>query len=144
MTTSHKPNVLFWVIGIIGLIWNAMGVFQFFAENFMKETLYEGYTEEQIALMDNMPAWISVIFAIAVFSGFLGCVLLVMRKNTAVALFLISLVAVIIQMSYWLFFTNAKKVMGDGVEYMPITVIVVAAILYFYSKHALKKGWLLK
>ena len=107
MTTSHKPNVLFWVIGIIGLIWNAMGVFQFFAENFMKETLYEGYTEEQIALMDNMPAWISVIFAIAVFSGFLGCVLLVMRKNTAVALFLISLVAVIIQMSYWLFFTNA-------------------------------------
>ena len=65
MTTSHKPNVLFWVIGIIGLIWNAMGVFQFFAENFMKETLYEGYTEEQIALMDNMPAWISVIFAIS-------------------------------------------------------------------------------
>ena len=64
MTTSHKPNVLFWVIGIIGLIWNAMGVFQFFAENFMKETLYEGYTEEQIALMDNMPAWISVIFSI--------------------------------------------------------------------------------
>jgi hypothetical protein len=143
MTTPNKPNVGFWIIAVIALLWNLMGVYQYLALTLMKEEMSEALTEEQLALMTDLPSWYTGVFAIAVFAGALACILLLLRKKWAVSLFLISVLAVIIQMSYWLFATGAMEVYGTvGAVTMPIIVVIVAIFLYFYSKGAAKKGWL--
>ena len=83
-----------------------------------------------------------IVFAVAVFGGLFGCILLLLRKALATLIFIISLVAVLIQMLYSLLMTNASEVMGPVAIIMPIVVIAIAAFLVWYSKRATSKGWL--
>ncbi len=142
MTTTNKPNTGFWIIAVLALIWNIMGVFQYLSSTLMKDEMRELMTEDQLALMDSLPAWYTAAFAIAVFSGLLGCLLLLMRRKWAVPVFLVSLLAVLVQMGYWLFATDAMEVYGTQAVIMPLIVIIVAIFLYFYSKGASQKNWL--
>lgn len=141
MTTS-KPNTGFWIIAVLALLWNLMGVFQYLTTTLMADTLAEAIPEEQMALMNALPSWYNYVFAVAVFAGTIGCLLLLIRKKLAVPVLGISLLAVLIQMGYWLFATDVMDVMGMSSVIMPLVVIVVAIFLYFYSKGASQKGWL--
>ena len=46
MTSLIKPPKSFWVIAVLALLWNLMGLFQFFAATFMLEAMIEGYPED--------------------------------------------------------------------------------------------------
>lgn len=142
MSTTNKPNAGFWIIAIIALLWNIMGVFQYLSTTYLKEEMYAKMTEQQVSLMDSLPAWHIGVFAIAVFAGLLASILLIVRKKWAVHTFLVSLVAILIQMGYWFFGTEAIEVYGSGVYLMPILVIVIGVFLYFFSKGAAQKGLL--
>ncbi len=143
MSNSNKPNVAFWIIAIIALIWNIMGVMSYLGSVYPTEESRAGYTAEQLALIDSAPAWLTGVFAIAVFSGALGCLLMLIKKKWAVPIFGISMLAVLVQMGYNWFATDAIEVMGTvmGVV-MPLIVVAVAIFLYFYSKGAAGRGWL--
>ncbi len=141
MTTS-KPNTGFWIIAVLALLWNLMGVFQYLTTTLMADTLAEAIPEEQMALMNALPSWYNYVFAVAVFAGTIGCLLLLIRKKLAVPVLGISLLAVLIQMGYWLFATDVMDVMGMTSVIMPLVVIIIAIFLYFYSKGASQKGWL--
>ena len=146
MNTLNKPKTAFWVIAILALVWNIMGLFQFVAATFMQdsmlETYKEMYTEEQVALFTNTPSWYYVFFGICTITGVLGCIALLLRKKIAIPLFLISLITVLIVQGYWLLGTNTIELLGMQAVIMPIIVIIICIFLYFYSKGATQKGWL--
>jgi len=143
MTTSNKPNTGFWIIAIIALIWNVMGVLEYLGHVYMTDELLNAMTPEQQEFLANTPAWSTGVFAIAVFGGLLGSLLLIMRKKWATLLFLISLLAVLVNMGYTFFATNHAEVYGTvlGIV-MPLVVIVIAIFLYLDSKSSTTKGWL--
>ena len=143
MNTYNKPTKGFWIIAIIALLWNLMGTFQYLTTTILKDTLYETLNDAQIALFETMPMWHTVIFGIAVATGLIGAILLLMRKKMAILMFTVSLIAVIIQMSYWIFATDVIEVYGiNNAVTMPIIVVITAAVLLMYSKTAARKGWL--
>jgi hypothetical protein len=141
MTTSNKPSIGFWIIAIIALIWNAMGVMTYLMEQYKVESYRAEYNAEQLALIDSAPAWSTALFAIAVFGGLLGCLLLLMRKKLATPLFLISLLCILVNMGYALFGTNQIELFGtlNGLV-MPLVVVVIGIFLYVYSKKMTAKG----
>ncbi len=143
MTTTNKPNIWFWIIGIIALLWNIMGVLRYLAQAYDTESFRAQFNVEQLAAIDNNPAWLTGVFAIAVFAGLLACLLYLLRKKFAVLLFGISLLAVLIQMIYFWLATDSIELFGkvNGIV-MPLIVIIIAIFLYFYSKGAAQKGWL--
>jgi len=141
MSNSNKPGVAFWVIGVIALLWNGMGVSQYLMQAFKSEAYTSAMNAEQNALMDSLPAWMTALFALAVFSGFIASIMLLMRKKIAVTLFLLSFVTATVQQLYWLFGTNAPEVFADMQPYfMPIAVIIVCIFLVWYSKDQKAKG----
>lgn len=143
MTTTNKPNIWFWIIGIIALLWNIMGVLRYLAQAYDTESFRAQFNVDQLAAIDSNPAWLTGVFAIAVFAGLLACLLYLLRKKFAVLLFGISLLAVLIQMIYFWLATDSIEIFGkvNGIV-MPLIVIVIAIFLYFYSKGAGQKGWL--
>ncbi len=140
--TTTKPNTGFWIIAVLALLWNLMGLFQYLATTLMADTVNEALPEEQVALMDSLPAWYTYLFAIAVIAGTLASLLMLLRKKVAVPLFGLSLIAVLVQMGYWLFATDVMEVVGMQSVIMPLIVITIAIFLYFYNKGAAQKGWL--
>lgn len=133
--SSIKPPVWFWIISVLGLIWNGMGINQYLGQAYQTESWKSLMTPEQIELAQNVPAWYTACFALAVFGGALGCIALLLRKKWAYLLFFLSLIAVIIQMSYITFSLKMANPMT------PI-IIVVALFLVWFSKKSIAKGWI--
>lgn len=135
MTKSkNKPSTSFWIIGIVALIWNLMGVFAYLQEAYMTAEDLAALPIEEQALYENIPAWVTAAFALAVFGGALACILLLLRKKLATFVFIISFVSILAQMTYNLLMSKAMEVYGPGGMIMPIMVIVIGAYLIWYSK----------
>jgi len=128
----------FWVIGAIALIWNVMGVINFFVQ--MNPDVLDAYRESERAIIEGRPAWATGAFAIAVFGGALGCVLLLMRKSAAYYVFIASLLGVIVTMIHTLG-VGIDFGLGEilGIILMPL---VMAAFLIWYATQAKSKGWI--
>ena len=71
----------FWIIGAVALIWNVMGFINFFGQ--MNADALAAMPKAQRAIIEGRPAWATGAFAIAVFGGALGCLLLLLRKSAA-------------------------------------------------------------
>jgi CHASE2 domain-containing sensor protein len=108
----------------------------------MYDTVKETMTDALIEIVDGLPSWYNYVFALAIFSGLFACILMLVRKKLSVPLFGLSMLAVLVQMCYWLFATEVMEVEGFTAVIMPMLVIIVAIFLYFYNKGAAQKGWL--
>lgn len=140
LTTS--PPSTFWVISVAALIWNLLGVFSFYSQVFITEEALAALPEAQRALFEAYPAVMEVIYAIAVLTGVGGSIGLLLRKSWAVPMFLISLLAVLVQMAHSIFMTDAIKVMGATSVIMPVLLIGISLFLWYYAKKAKARGWL--
>ena len=141
MSNTNKPNTIFWIIGVIALLWNLLGVANYLGQAYKVDAIMGGLTEEQAGLINNLPAWMTALFALAVFFGLFGSIALLMRKKIAVSLFAISFLTATIQQLYWLFGTNMIEIFAESQPYlMPIIVIVFCVFLVWYSKEQRKKG----
>jgi uncharacterized membrane protein len=139
--SSNKPTTLFWVIGVIALLWNIMGVFAYLRQAYLTDEAKALLPEAEQAYYNGVPAWVTAAFAIAVFAGLLGCIFLLMKKKFATSLFILSFICVIIQFIYNFFIQDFVELNGSNMA-MPIVVIIIAVFLVWYSKNSEKKGLL--
>jgi hypothetical protein len=138
--STNKPGIDFWIIGIVALIWNLMGVFAYLQQAYMTEEDLMAMQVAEQALYENIPAWVTGAYAIAVFGGALGCILLLLRRKLASSLFLISLVGIVVQMSYNIFMSRAIDVYGPGGITMPAMIILIGIFLLWYAKKKTAAG----
>ena len=131
----------FWAIGVVALIWNVIGVINFLVQ--MNADALASFPASHRAIVEGRPAWATGAFAIAVFGGALGCLLLLLRKSAAYYLFIAALLGVIVQMTPYL------GMAGSTIDFGPFEIsmfilmpLVVAAFLIWYSKQAESKGWI--
>jgi hypothetical protein len=141
-TAAIKPPASFWIIAIIALLWNIIGIGSFVMNVMITPEMLEALPEAERELMLSTPVWLKFVYGVAVFSGLLGSILLLMKKASAYRVFLVSLVAILIQMLYSILFTASMEVYGITALIMPVVVIAIALFLLWYSRLAIKKGWL--
>jgi small basic protein len=143
MTNSNKPTTLYWIIAVVALLWNGMGANAYIQQAYKTDAFKAMYSDEKVLeMVSNTPAWAMGAFALAVFGGVLGSILLLLRKKAAKPVFMISLLGIIVQMVYNLFISKALEVYGPGAVIMPIMVLVFGAFLVWYTQKAEAKGWL--
>lgn len=142
MNDQLKLPTSFWLVAVGALLWNLLGTYAFFSDTFMSAETLASLPEAQQALYESVPMWTKIVYGIATITGLLASIGLVMKKSWSVPLYLVSLVAVIIQMAYSFFMTNAREVMGTAGTLMPLLVVFIALLLYYYSKRCDSRGWL--
>ena len=128
----------FWIIGAIALIWNVLGSVNYLVQ--MNADSLAAFREVERAIIDGRPAWATAGFAIAVFGGALGSLLLLLRKSAAFYLFVASLLGMIVTMIHTIGVDIALS-LGEIVVII-LMPLVVAAFLTWYSKHAEGRGWI--
>jgi hypothetical protein len=131
----------FWAIGAVALIWNVLAAINFFVQ--MNADMVAAMPATHRAIIEGRPTWATGGFAIAVFGGALGCLLLLLRRSAAYYLFIASLLGVIVTM------THTVGIAGSTIDFSPFEILVmilmplvVAAFLIWYSKQAQIKGWI--
>ena len=125
----------FWAIGAVGLVFNLMGCMNFFSQ--MDADMVASMPEAYRAIVESRPAWATGAFAVAVFGGALGGILLLLRKSAAYYVFIASLVGAV-----------AAQIPFLGMAGFPIEALVgglmqlvVGAFLVWYAKLAERKYW---
>jgi hypothetical protein len=124
-----------WLVGLIAVLFNAIGVFDF-VMNMAQGAKYlasTGMTPDQIAHYQQMPGWMTLVWAVGVFGAFLASILLLLRRKQAFPTFAVSLAAFVVSLLYTYVLTNGGAVMG---RQMAITSAVIAGLLVFFSGYA--------
>lgn len=137
VTAPMKPHWSFWVVGVIALVWNGLGSMNYFMQ--MTADSLSAYREIEQAIITGRPAWATAAFAIAVFGGTVGAILLLLRKALAAHVFIVSLVGVVVVTLH----TVSLGLDFSIGEFIVIVVMSVAVGAFFvwYAKYAARKGW---
>ena len=136
-----KAPIWFWAAAAFGLIWNLYGVYQFLGTFSQTEEslMAAGMTAEQAAVYVALPAWISVVFAVGVFAGLAGIVLLLTRRTVAVQVFAVSLVGYIALFSgdvaYGVFENNTAQL--TILVFVVFVAVALLALAWFARKRAI-------
>lgn len=87
-TNSNKPSKAFWIIGILALLWNLMGASAYMFQTLATDEMIANMPPEQQAeMMIEHPAWLTALFALAVFGGVIGCIFFLLKRNYLIICF---------------------------------------------------------
>lgn len=139
---SAKLPVWFWVVTVIAVLWTLMGVASYVMDVTMSEETLAKMPEAQRAIYKTRPSWVVGLYAIAVFTALIGAAALALRKKLAVPFFGVSLAAVIVQFGYVLFGMSVVATLGASAAIFPAVIVVIGALLLWFSMQSASKGWL--
>jgi hypothetical protein len=129
-----------WVVGILALLWNSFGAYDYLMTMTRNEAYMSAFTPEQLEYFYGFPAWMVAFWAVGVWCAFLGAILLVLRSRWAFHAFLLGLVGMA---GTWFYqFTHpAPPGVLDGIGLlMSVVIWITQVLLALYAFSMLKKG----
>ena len=140
---DDRPPTAFWFISGVALIWNLIGfVFYLNQVTTTPEQLARAFSPEQVAFMQDIPKWATSAFALAVTTGVLGSLSLLVRKAWAVPLFVISLVAVVVMEINNFVLNDTVAMFGKAVVLIQSAIVIGGILLILFSRYAKGRHWL--
>lgn len=135
-----------WAVGVLGVLWNAYGCYDYFMTNTQGDAYLQsfGMTQEQIYYFHAMPSWMTAVWAIGVWGGLLGAVLLLIRSKWTLHVFVASLAAYVLSLVYYYVLSPAGAELMGGDSMWIMQIVILAACLFFawYAWFASKRGLL--
>lgn len=142
-TAQARTPMHLWVVGAVSFLWNAFGCYDYLMTNLKNQAYLSKFSAEQLAFFDSLPSWLTAFWAIGVWGGLAGAILLLMRSRHAVLAFGLSLVGAIVGLGYQMFIAKMPASMKEGMMgVMPWAIIVIAALFLWYAMSSEKKGLL--
>jgi hypothetical protein len=130
-----------WIVGILALLWNGFGCYDYLMSVTANQAYLANFPVDAVAYQQSLPAWATGLWAIGVWGGLAGAVLLLIRSRYAVWAFALSLVGAVFGLGYQMFMTDMPASMKEGaMGLMPWVIIAVAAFQLWYAWSMEKKG----
>ncbi len=140
--SGGKPSFVYWVVGVLATAWNSVGVMSYVESVRRTPEAIAALPEAERALMAATPAWVTGAFAVAVFGGVAGSLMLLLRSRWSGAVLTLSLLAAIAQFGYLYGVAGAYGVLGNAGAGMAAGIILVGVFLVWYAGRAKARGWL--
>ena len=129
----------FWMAAGLALLFEAFGCYMYLAQVTVDRTTLP---LDQRAMWDATPPWMVAAYAIAVWVGLVGALLLMLRRKLAVPVLLVSLIAVILQFSGLFLVPQLRQTVPDTALALPIAIIVICYLIFLLARLANRRGWL--
>ena len=103
-----------WLVGALALLWSGFGAFDYVMTQTRNASYLSALSPEQLAYFYGFPKWVVAAWALSVWGGVLGAVLLLLRKRWAVRAFALSLVTIVLTSFYNFVLTDSVAIMGGA------------------------------
>lgn len=134
-----KP-MWFKVVAVVLVLWGLIGLYFFWAQILRDPPMLDDWTRDYMA---RQPKWTVWVYAIAVLSGAIGSVALLMGSRIARPIYIVSLIAVVVQFGHALLMTELVAVKGAAMTVpFPLFIAAVALFQIWLAGTALRKGWI--
>ncbi len=137
--TARRTPWHFWVVAILGLLWNGFGGYDYTMSHLQGDAYYRqvGMTEAQIAYMAQYPVWMHAVWAIGVWGSVAGAVLLVLRSRWAVHAFVASTAGAVGSVIYTAI--SGATAVGIGLA-MPLVIVAACLFFIWYARMMTRRG----
>ena len=140
-TAERDTPVHLWIVGILALLWYAYGGYEYVMTETGNAAFLSKLPADAAAYWESLPGWLTAFWAIGVWGGLLGAVLLLVRSRYAVWAFALSFVGAVVDLGYQRFMTEMPASLREGmVGMIDLAIIIIAAFLLWYSWSMEKKG----
>jgi hypothetical protein len=123
----HWPAVLF-------LVWSIAGCAAFVAQWTIDLEALARSDPFQAQVFAQMPVWAWSAYGVAVISGLLSAILLMLGRKGAARLAAVEIAAVIAQFSYSMLMTDLLAVRGIGAAVFPAVILAIAVVQFVYAR----------
>jgi hypothetical protein len=97
---------------------------------------------DQRAAYEAEPTWVTGAYAVAVWVGLIGALLLVLRRKEAEWLLLVSVIAVLVWLAGLLLVSSLRDSMSANDLIVALVVAALTWTIYWFARHSRQKGWL--
>lgn len=137
-TRANTP-VHLWIVGVLAVLWNAIGCFDYFATQTKLESYMSQFTPQQLEYFYAFPAWADAGWAIGVWGSLLAAIGLLLRKAWAVWLFGLAILGLAVTTVYNFVLSDGMAVMGSGAAMFTGVIWIIALFLFFYARAMAKR-----
>jgi len=136
---ARAPRHL-WVIGILAVLWSAVGAFDYTASQLRIESYMSQFPPEQLEYFYGFPAWSVAAWAVGVWGSLIGSLGLLLRKSWAVWVFGASIAGLALTTLYNFVLSDGLSIMGSGAAVFTAVIWIIALFLFFYARAMAKRG----
>jgi hypothetical protein len=136
--TTRTPWHL-WLVGVVALLWNGYGGYDYVMTQTNNAAYLAQFTAEQRAYFNSFPIWMEAVWAIGVWGGVLGALLLLLRSKWGFHAFLASLIAFAVSVVYGQM-SGGSAVMGTTGMVFSGLIFVLGLVFVMYSRMMTRKG----
>jgi hypothetical protein len=136
----RQTPVHLWIVGVLALLWNLMGAFDYVATQFKIDFYMSQFTEDQLAYFYGFPVWAVSGWAFGVWGAVAGSIGLLMRRKWAVWGFAVSLAGMLVSSIYTLGLSEGAAMMGSGGVIFTVVIWAAAIFLLVYARAMANRG----
>lgn len=141
--TLRSPPLRFWVIAALLAFWGAAGCYACYQQFILGPNAMGSSTKYDRALYASLPIWYNYAYALATGMGLIGGIGLLSRIGWAGLVFLVSLIAAIVQFGYLFIATDIIVRKGAGVVLpFPILIVAIGIFSIWFTVYAYRKSWI--
>ncbi len=140
---AARTPVHLWIVGIVALLWNMIGVTDYVMmrtrnADYFRAVMPDLNLADALGYMDSMSLLASAGWALGVWGALIGTLLLLARSRHAVVAYLVSLVGAVIAFAFQ--FTGPTPPPGMDDPVVPVVVTVIAIALLLYARWMRSRG----
>ncbi len=130
----------FIIVAVLLLLWNLMGVAAFVMQYTADLDALAKTDPDTARAFAQMPGWAWAAYGVAVGAGTLGAIALLLKRRPAIALFALSLAAVLLQFGYTFLGTDLLAVKGWTTAIFPAIIVLIAIFQLLYARSVAARG----
>ena len=141
-TYSGSTPMHLWVVGILSLLWNAFGAYDYTMSHIGGLEYFEtmGLDAEAYAWFEAMPVWATAAWAIGVWGSVIGSILLLARSRHAATAFILSIIGAVISFCYQFMSDRPPSLEGGMATIMPIVIMILIVAQWYYARRQAAAG----
>jgi len=144
MTATQKTPAHLWIVGILSLLWNSGGAYDYTMSQMRNEEYLAMAgipVADMLAWIDSFPAWAHAAWALGVWGAIAGSVLLLMRSRHAKTAFALSLVGIFVSaFAQHVVVDMPAALQSAGANAFSAAIILIGVGLLYYSKKQIESG----
>jgi hypothetical protein len=139
---SPRPPVWFRIVAVLLVLWGLIGCVSLYAHLAYQPDVDPNASDWDRAYFAALPVWLDLVYGVAVVAALAGSVALVARSKLAMPLYVVSLIAVVVQFGYIFLATDIIAVKGVWTTYFPSFILAVALFQLWIARLGLMREWL--